>query len=176
MLTKEKYEILQKSSVFTEWKEKNANSYLAHIFRMFDEANQNIWQFGYYNSDDTITTFILENDTVNEVPEQQIFKKDDHKLAPLNLDTISIDFDQALEIAKKKHEEKYAQHPIMKSIAILQIVEQVQLYNITFVTKTFNTLNIRVDASSSEIVHEQLISLMEMAKVEKGGKSPDYIG
>ena len=66
MQVKDKLKFLQDSKEFGEWKKKNKESYLAHVFRMLDEANINIWQFGYYNKDDTITTFILEYEEVKE--------------------------------------------------------------------------------------------------------------
>ena len=67
----------------------------------------------------------------------------------------------------------------MKLFAILQNINGEQVYNITFVTQTFFTLNVRVDTSTGEIRQEKLTSLMDMAKFEKGGrKNPDesYIG
>ncbi|MBU1004502.1 MAG: hypothetical protein KJ561_01600, partial [Nanoarchaeota archaeon] len=49
---------------FKQWKKENPNSFLAHIFKLLDEANQNDWQIGFYNKDDTITSFII---TPNEI-------------------------------------------------------------------------------------------------------------
>ena len=178
MQLKEKLEILEKDTKFSDWKKKNEKSYLAHIFRMFDKANENIWQFGYYNSDDTITTFILENDEVKEIPEQEIFKKDKKVLDPINLEKIKISFEDAVETAKRIQQEKYKQHPIMKTIAILQKLNS-QVFNITFVTKTFGTLNIHVDSEDGKLVSDKFTSLMDIAKFEKGqadNKDTEYIG
>ena len=177
MQLKEKLEILEKNKTFVDWKKTNEKSYLAHIFRMFDKANENIWQFGYYNSDDTITTFILESDEVKEIPEQEIFKKDKKKLDPLDLDKIKLSFEDAVEIATEVQKEKYKEHPIMKTIVILQKLES-QVFNITFVTQTFGTLNIHVDSENKKIVSDKFTSLMDIAKFEKGkgGEDTDYIG
>ncbi|MCK5283597.1 MAG: hypothetical protein KAK00_09415 [Nanoarchaeota archaeon] len=179
MQLKDKLSQLEKNDIFLEWNKKNKDSYLAHIFRMFDEANENIWQFGYYNADDTITTFIMDNDKVNEVPEEEIFKKDKRKLLRLNIKKIRIEFDEVLEKAKALQQKKYSQHPIMKKIVILQKIKQEQIFNITFVTKTFGTLNIHIDSETGEIKSDKFTSLMEIAKFEKGKtnkKDTSYIG
>ena len=179
MELKDKLSKLEQSKIFVDWKKDNVDSYLAHIFRMLDDANKDMWQFGYYNKDDTITTFIMDGEKVNEVPEQEIFKKDKHKLEALDIDNIKIGFDEATEKANQLQQEKYKQHPIMKTIVILQKLPEGQVFNVTFVTKTFNTLNVRMDSSSGAVVKEKLTSLMEIAKFEKGGgdkKDQSYIG
>ncbi len=177
MQFKDKLKEVEKHKIFLDWRKKNKESYLAHTFRMLDEANMNIWQFGFYNPDDTITTFILNKDDVKEVPQEQIFHKQGKKLPKLSLEEIKLSFDEAVEKANKLHDEKYKQHPVLKTIVILQKIEKRQMYNITFVTQTFNTLNIRVDASDGKIASEKLTSLMDIAKFEKGkGKDTGYIG
>ncbi|MBR9699514.1 hypothetical protein GOV09_03615 [Candidatus Woesearchaeota archaeon] len=176
MQVKDKLALLEKDKLFLGWRKDNHNSHLAHVFRMLDEANKNIWQFGYYNEDDTITTFILDNDEVKEIPEQKIFKKDKHKLPELEVSKIKVSLDDAVAKATELHGEKYKQHPIMKTIVILQTIEKKQLYNITFVTETFHTLNVRIDCVTGKVVKEKLASLMEMAKFEKGTGKSDYIG
>lgn len=172
MLLKEKLSKLEKNKLFLEWKKENNDSYLAHIFRMVDKANENIWQFGYYNNDDSITTFIMENDSVKEIPEQEIFKKDKRKLAKLDINKIGISFDEAVEKAKKLQQEKYKQHPIMNIIAILQTIEDGQIFNVTFVTQTFGTLNIHISSETGEIKSDKFVSMMEVAK----SKNTEHIG
>ena len=49
----------------------------------------------------------------------------------------------------------------------------------TFITQTFNTINIRIDSSSGDILKEKLTSLMELGKFGKGEtdkKDQNYIG
>ncbi|MBD3164619.1 hypothetical protein GF323_05460 [Candidatus Woesearchaeota archaeon] len=179
MQLKEKLAALQKSKIFLDWKKKNKDSYLAHIFRMFDEANKGIWQFGYYNPDDTITTFVVEKEKVKEVPEQEIFRKGRHRLPPLAIGKIKLSFEESLKAAKELQEKKYPKHPIMKEIAILQKLENDQIYNITFVTQTLGTINIHLDTETGEIKSDKFTSLMDIAKFEKGGKDKkdtEYIG
>jgi hypothetical protein len=162
---------LEKSKEFLEWKKSNEKSYLVHVFRMFDDENKDVWQIGYYNENDTITTFFLDSYGVKEIPEQNIFKKDKKKVPRLVLKNVKIEFEDALEIANKIHSERYSNHPVLKLFAILQKIGEEQVFNITYVTQTFNTLNIRVDSSSREIKKEELTSLMDIAKFDEGKKS-----
>jgi hypothetical protein len=175
----ESFQKLKKNNVFSKWSKENKDSYLAHIFKMYDEANKDILQFGFYNKNDTITTFIMEGDNINEIPPQEVFKKGKEKLAKLYIDKVKIEFDDAMKIADDFHKEKYSQHLVLKKFAILQIINKVVLFNITFVTQTFNTLNIRIDAINSKIIQHHLVNLMDMAKFEKGDadkRDADYIG
>jgi hypothetical protein len=179
MQLKNVYESLEKSKEFLSWRKDHKESYLAHVFRLFDEPNKDIWQFGYYNSDDKISTFICEGESVKEVPEQNIFKKDNISVPRLDMGTVRIDFVEALAKAEELRTSKYPQHPILKSFAILQTIENQQVYNITYVTKTFNTINLRIGSADGEVKREKITSLMEMAAFEKGGrndKNKNYIG
>jgi hypothetical protein len=179
METKETYSLLIKSKEFKDWKKKSAGSYLAHVFRMFDEENKGLWQFGYYNSDDTITTFLVEGNSVKQIPSQNIFKKDNVAIAELKMSLVKIDFESAMEKACKIQSEKYGSHPVLKSFAILQKIGNDQVFNITFLTKTFNMLNLRIDSGNGGIVNEKFSSLASMMNVEAGikqDKDSSYIG
>jgi hypothetical protein len=176
MEIKNKITALEKSKEFLDWQKKHLDSYFAHIFRMFDDVNKNIWQFGFYNNDDTITTFIMENDSISEVPEQKIFKKNTDALPSLDIKKIKIEFEDALNKAHELMKDKYKQHPIMKTFAILQKIDDKQVFNITMVTQTFNTVNIRIDSIIGDLISEKMISLADIARIEETNHDSDYIG
>jgi hypothetical protein len=179
MQVKDKLSQLQKNKIFTEWKKENKDSYLAHVFRMLDEANEKLWQFGYYNKDDSITTFILDENEISEIPEQEIFKKSKKKLGKLDMGKVKVSFEDALKKAEDVQNKKYKQHPIMKKIIILQTIDDGQVFNMTFVTQTFGTINIHIDSETGKVKSDKFTSLMDIARVEKGGKGKkdtEYIG
>ena len=64
MKVKEIISKLEGKKKWTEWKKINYSSSLVHIFKMFDEANKDEIQVGYYNKDDTITTFIISGEKI----------------------------------------------------------------------------------------------------------------
>ena len=44
------------------------------------------------------------------------------------------------------------------------------MYNFTFITQTFQTLNVKIDSKTGDVIEHKLYSLMDIGKVEKGGK------
>ena len=71
------------------------------------------------------------------------------------------DFGEALVIAKRLQQEKYPNEKSIKDIVVLQALEVGQIYNITFVTQTFKTLNIKLDSSTCKLISDELISLIK---------------
>ena len=161
MKPKQIIEKLEQDSEFKAWKKENPDSYLAHIFKMYDEANKGIVQVGYYNKDDSITTFFIEKEDIKIATDKEIFKKPDSKIAKLEIGEVKLDDAEAKAIAEKLLKEEYKMEAI-KSFLILQNVEKHGLiYNVTFVTKAFSTLNVKVDASTGKVLKHELNSLMD---------------
>ena len=152
---------LEENEKFKEWKKDNSDSYLIHVFKMLDKANENELQIGYYDKDDTITTFVIGAE-VKIVPKAKIFKKPDTKIMELALDDVKIDFDEALERAKSLQEKEYPKELVINKIIILQKLDIGQVYNITLVTQAFNTLNIKVDSKTGNIIKHEKMSLMDL--------------
>ena len=76
MKIKEAVAKVEGNSEFKNWHKKNSKSYLAHIFKIVDEANENIWQIGYYNKEGTVTTFVLEEEELKMIDAEEIFQKE----------------------------------------------------------------------------------------------------
>jgi len=162
MKIKELLKGLDTSKDFQAWRKKNPASFLAHVFKMIDEANKDDWQVGFYNPDDTITTFIVTKDDVKALPEAEIFKKPDAKIMQLDMDDIKIEMGDAIEKARNLQKKEYPKELPTKEIIILQKLDIGQLYNITLVTQSFNTLNIKVDAKTGKVIKHKLISLVDL--------------
>ena len=166
MKIKELIEKLESSKEFKEWKKENYASSLVHVFKMFDEANKDDWQIGFYNPDDTITTFIIGKEGIQILPEAEIFKKPDAKIMKLSVEDIKVELDEAIGDARKFQEKEYPNEKPTKEIVILQKLDRGLVYNITFVTQAFNTLNIKIDAKTGKVVHHKLMSLMDLKAKE----------
>ncbi len=154
-------EKLQGAPSFKTWRKRNPDSFWAHAFQMVDKDNEGIWQFGFYNPTDTITTFIMNDEEITSQEESEIFREPEKKLEPLNEKKIKIPLADAIIVAKKLAESKYPQHPSMKFFVILQNLHGKDLYNVTFITHTLRTLNVKVDAETSEVIEERLTSIMD---------------
>jgi len=153
-------EKLEKSDIFISWK--NEKSYLAHAFRMHDEANKDIWQIGYFNPDkDTITVFVVDNE-ITQNPDAEVFKEQEKLVHKLDLKAVKVNEDDALSKAEDLVKEKYSAMTIMRSFMILQNLEEIgQVWNITFLTQQFKSINVKIDSSSGKIKSHKEVSLLE---------------
>jgi len=150
---------MEESAVFINWKKENREAYLAHAFNMVEGKKQSGWQFGYYiKSKDRVVTFFVE-DVVKKSPESEIFKKDEKAVKKLELSKVKVGADRALELASGLQKEKYKGHEPQKEVVLLQTIDAGQVWNITFVTRTFDTLNIKICAESGEVKSDNLTSL-----------------
>jgi len=156
---------LESSAEFREYKKESPEAFLVHVFYMLDEANENCVQAGYYNpKNDRITTFLVEDDKITRNPEAEVFKEQETLMNPLVLSKVKLEVQEAVEIADSIQKEKYAGHCPIRKIAILQHLEMGQLWNITFVTESFKTLNIKIDANSKNVLSDKLLSIVEFGK------------
>lgn len=152
---------LKEESKFKEWKEKNKDSFLAHVFKLLDDANKDDWQIGFYNKDDTITTFIITPDDIKIASTENIFKKPEAKIQKLDEKKIKVDMTKALEMAEKIQTTEYKNETPSKIIAILQKLDIGQIYNITYLTQSFKVLNFKIDSSNGKILKKSLSSIMD---------------
>ena len=73
-----------------------------------------------------------------------------------------------LDKIEKFQKEKYPKELILKKIVILQNLENFgNVWNITFFTQSFNTLNIKIRSDNGEIIEDTLIPLFGLDSSEK---------
>ncbi len=154
---------LQNSEEFKEWRKKHPHAFLSHIFCMKDEKSED-WQIGYHNRDDDMVTAFELKEKVNICPPEKPFKREEYTIKELNMGNVKIAMEKALETAKKIQETKYIGDLPFKTIIILQNIDEGQVYNITYVTMTFKTLNIKIDAATGEVKSHELVSLIQTPK------------
>ncbi len=153
---------IENSPGFKEWREKNKDAYLVHIFRMLDEPNENIWQIGYYDAEtDKITTFVSEKDSIRIIPEQEVFKEKKHQIKELDIEKVKIDFDDALNAAQELRKNEYPRETPLKTIVLLQNTKLGDVWNITFFTNSFKALNVKISSEDCKILEHELSSLMQ---------------
>ncbi len=154
---------LNKSSEFNDWKNKHKDSYLSYGFIMIASDVQQDWQLGYYNpGNDTLTSFSV-NERVIKNPDAEIFKNKS-KVQRLDTRKVKINLNKALRIAETLQKEKYSAHIPIKKIIILQNLDLGQVWNITYVTQSFKTLNIKINSETGEILKYDLVDLFNVEK------------
>jgi hypothetical protein len=154
---------LKKSNIFIKWKNKNKNFYLTHGFLMIEPNCKKEWQIGFYNpKKDNIETFCV-NEKVVKTPLEKVFKKK-KKINELDLNKVKFEFEKASKQADEIQKTKYPKHNPVKKIFIIQNLDLGQVWNITYVTNTFNTLNIKLDSETGKVIKHELISLFRLDK------------
>lgn len=163
------HERLLGSKEFKGFHQGHPDAYLAHAFIMSDNDQWSEWQFGYYLKDkDEVVSFIME-DRISATSPQEIFKKDKRSLGMLELEKVNHSLDEATEKGKALVKEKYPGEVLSKIIVIIQVVEQGQVFNLTFISMSFNIINVRLSTTDLELKHLEKRSLMELGKT--GGKA-----
>lgn len=144
---------------FQEWKGKHKHYYLAHAFVMLDEPNKGIWQIGYYDKESNkVATVILEGDKVSFVPDQEILQATQH-ITELKPADVKLTVDKAIEAAKACIKENYPKEMPVKSFFIIQHLDEGTVFNVTFLTQSFKTINIKISTSDGKIFKHSLQAL-----------------
>ena len=153
--------ILEDHKDFKKWQHKNNGTYFSYAFKIPQEMQEDEWQLGYYNSkSDKITTFVIVGGDVKERPEEDVFKREETKINEVQLEKIKLSFDSVMQKANEFQQKNFPKDRSIKTIAILQNLSELgNIWNITFVTEAFNTLNIKIDALNGKILEHNLTSI-----------------
>lgn len=160
-MAQDKIERLKSTDAFKEFKEQFPESKLVHVFHL---PKEDVWQVGYYDSDDGRVHTFEVGEEIQRNPADKPFQEEAKDIARLDIDAVDITFKEALEKAGDVQKERYPSELPMKRIVVLQHLDQGQIYNITFVTQTFKTLNIKIDAKTGEVKDESLAPLISFDK------------
>lgn len=161
---KDKLNLLEGSEEFKTWKADHTDDYLVHFFVMMPEFSSSLdisdLQIGYYNREkDHVTTFDIHGSSISLMPPQEAFKKEQH-IEALSFSLVSVDMGNAYLNALKLQEEEHAGDKPNKTIVLLQEYQKKPIYNITFITASFNVLNIKISAIDGSIIASKKESLM----------------
>ena len=157
---------LKESKEFNDWNNKNSDNFLSYAFKTLEGNSESPWQFGFYHSKtDRMTTFIINQDSIEIQKEEEIFKKPDMKVNPLETAKAKIPFKDILKKAEKFRKEKYPKELVSRTIAILQNLEEYgNIWNMTYVMHSFKTLNMKVNPEDGKTISHNLESLMNFIK------------
>ena len=158
---------LEQSDDFKVWHKNNKDTYFSYAFNIPQE-NPNDWQIGYYSKKkDKITTFIVSGDQIEIKPEEEVFKKEETQVKKIDLGKIKLNLDNALSSADKFQKEKFPKDKSIKTIAILQNIQILgNVWNITYITEAFNTLNMKISAENGKVIEHSFSSIFSFRKPE----------
>ncbi|MBU0470848.1 MAG: hypothetical protein KKA62_03395 [Nanoarchaeota archaeon] len=156
---------LENSELFLRWKENHQDSYLSHFFCPLDQNYKlkGSWEIGYYNpKDDKIVVFMLKEDGSFEMKkEDEVFKKPEDKVTGLNLEKVKISYEDALEIFKKNYQTFFPKALLGDGFIVLQNIEEKTLWNFTFVTKSLQFINLKINSEDGKVDSHQTVELVQ---------------
>ena len=159
---------LKNSKVFTKWRKYHKDTFFSYAFKIKEEMPNGDWQLGFYDKkSDTITTFVIEGGRVSIRPNEEIFKRDETDINKLDIEKVKLSFDAIVQNAVQFQQKNYPKDKSIKTIAILQNIQEFgDIWNLTFVTESFNTLNMKINASNGKIVEHRLSSILSLRQKE----------
>ena len=157
---------LKESEEFKNWSKKVPDSYFSYAFKIVEDDKKESWQLGYYHkTTDKITTFIVNKYSIEIQKEEEIFKKPEMDVRPIDIKKVKVPFEKILKKSEEFQKNKYPKEVVSKTIVILQnLKEYGTIWNITYVTHSFKTLNIKISPENGKIITHNLESLMSLIK------------
>jgi hypothetical protein len=152
---------VEKSQAYVDFMKDKAY-YLVHVFIMHPSP---IWQVGYYSKEsDKVIVFDYENDIVTITPEQEAFKEKNF-ISPLKISEVMVSKEAAMSKVSEVVKTHYGNEDYGKAIVLLQnLPEYGQLWNVTAITNTFNVINVKINASTGDIIKHSKETLMGWKK------------
>ncbi|MFW6231272.1 MAG: hypothetical protein ACOC32_04605 [Nanoarchaeota archaeon] len=155
---------VEQDEQYNTWRKEHPDPFLAHVFLMYDGDKLMDQQVGYFNPNTSkMTSFLVSGEKITLVPEADVFQKPGSGLLPLDIGSVTASFDSVREKAEELLHETY-ETTASKKIFILQHLQEGQVWNITFLTATFTTINIRIEANTGDILKNEEINLIDFGK------------
>ncbi len=170
MNVRDTLELVESSPTYATWKKTHKKSYLVHFFTMAEDGPL-IWEVGYYNDDDTISSFVVLGKEVELTESAQIFKKTTDAIPTLDLLRIHTHFAEVLENAFSFTQKEYPKEVEGKRVVILQQYDSGPIWNITFITRSFKTINMKFDADNGTLIKHSFGSLIDEGKTDEANKN-----
>jgi len=166
MELKQALERLDKSKEYKDSIKGNNDIFFSYALMTIEKNEASPWQLGFYNkSTDKITTFVIGKGEIAVQKEEEVFKKPGMEVKPIDIEKAKLKFSEGIEKAEKFKKEEYPKEAISKTIAILQNLQGFgTIWNITFVTDSFKTINLKINAENSEVISHNLESIMDFVK------------
>lgn len=147
---------------YKEYSQNKKGFYPVHFFAFFEKDFMKDCHVGFFDDEKgAMDTFALMNDKIQINTEPELLKHADEKIKALELERIKVTTDSAINTLNELMTKKYKKEGVDKVFCILQNIDAGQVWNITTVTKSFNTLNVKIDSETGKIVEDKLMSIFE---------------
>ncbi len=143
-------ELIEKSEIFTNWKAEHNKAVLMSMLTMFEDKLDNQWLASYFDMESKqITTFFFNDKNCNNKQEEPYTGK----AREIDISKAKIEIEEAIKTAREALAEKEGSKPI-KIIAILQTLENEQVWNISFMTPGFKIFNAKINSENGQLMSQ----------------------
>lgn len=164
MSFKEALKKLRDSKEFKDFMKKNKKSFLFSAFFVLDpEFKVETQQIDYYIDDQSAATFAIKECVELKIDEFHPTSK----ITTLD-ESIKIDEEKLHNIIKKELEKTFhGGFKLSKTIAILQKLNCVQMWNVTCLTDSLKILRIRIDCFSGKVIESAEAKISDYIQMNK---------
>jgi|SRR3989344_5142421 len=160
---------VEASETFKEWKAGMPKVFLSSLFVLIDGSRKD-WQAAFYDPDSEHTTAFVISDPVTLIPPSPTFKEPNARVHALDISKVALDLPECLALVAERQRKEFPAAMPSKIIAILQHLPVGQVYNVTYVTAMFSTLNMKIDAATREIREATLIPIMSFPNTRENSR------
>lgn len=156
---------LKQNRPFISWKEAHPQCVLSHFFSSLDSQYQakSTWEIAFYDPKKEKIVVFVHNQAgeITLQKEEDIFKRESDVVEELELKSVTIPFEKARTIFTGKVKELFPKMVLGDGFIVLQTILGKTLWNFTFITKTLQFINIKINAASGEVDSQQIVELMQ---------------
>ena len=138
--------MLDKLKFFLSEIKPKKGTYLVSAFLM-----DNNWKIDFYSKEDHKIYTYTKKDSEIVMQEDNIFQKEAKVLEELDLEKVKVGYETAAKNIKEVRD---------KVLTILQVIDNIIVWNFTVLTPTLEVYNLRVNAETGDIVSEHKESVM----------------
>lgn len=147
-------EKVKSSDTYSGWD--HSGYHLAHVFFMTGKPAQ----VGFFNEKEgSMVTF--DADSKANMNESKELLTVGGKVEELEIDKLRVKKEEAIEKVKELLDKEYPKESLKQEMIILQQLER-PIYNITYFTSSFKTLNIKIDGVSGDIISHDIKPLIDI--------------
>ncbi|MEK6874397.1 MAG: hypothetical protein AABX52_01460 [Nanoarchaeota archaeon] len=152
---------LKRSPEYKNYHSSHPKGFLAHIFVQNEGINNSMYQLGYYDPASLrMTTFIIGDD-IQSINDQEILADPETQITPLLIKDVKADQEEIYTKAEEIREKMYPQSVPIKQFFIIQNSLLGPIFNITYLTQRFSTINIKISTTDLNVLKHNEQELMK---------------
>lgn len=163
MQFKNAWQTVLDSQKYQDWKQEHQETTFSYAFTTVEKEISKDWQIGFYDkNEDKITTFSILNGEVVDYRTDEVFKQPGSQMLEIELTKVKLSIDEILKLVDEFIKKEYSNEIVNRKIMILQNLPGLgTIWNITLISLTFNSINIKISADTGDIKEHKLSSLKD---------------